>query len=139
MDGGGSIETFSNDLMNSAYIPPDFMKVLQVFLGDQFGPILSKLGPKKADELMSFILIANDRSETSKLDKAVKQFTDKYGGNGEIFGRVDELMVSMINSIGKRLGKPLVVSALEKRVNEQGRSEPSEMNENLQLIMPKSL
>ena len=133
------IPSFSKQLSDSAYIPPEFSGVVQTFIEDQLGPILSKMGPKKGEDLMSAILSANDRSRTSNIDKALKEFTKKYGGDTELFGRFDEMLVSMINSVGKRLGKPLQISILEERVNEKGRDEKMEMNEDLQLVLPTTL
>ena len=133
--GGTVLDMFKNQLLGT-YIPPEYVGAVNGFITNTLGPILSQMSPDQAGALMNLILTANSRNDVEKLDAAIKAFSEKYGGHTEIFGRIDEVLTSNINTIGERLGKKRIQSSMEKIVNEKGRSVQVKLNPNLQLNLP---
>jgi len=112
-------------------VPPNFVNPLKKYLSGEFGTFLSELGPKKAENMKTLILDANNRNQSPDVDKSLKKVTS---GNAELFEKIDEWLVTLINSYRKRLGLPLETSILENNVNEKRNMT---MSDKYKIVLPK--
>ena len=126
-----TITSFAEDLFKTAYVPPNFVNPLKKYLSGEFGTFLSELGPKKAENMKTLILDANNRNQSPDVDKSLKKVTS---GNAELFEKIDEWLVTLINSYRKRLGLPLETSILENNVNEKRNMT---MSDKYKIVLPK--